>query len=118
VVREETFSFKVLVRCEEGLWVAHCLELDLVTEADTREQACEDMADVITAHVRYALENDNMEYLYHPAPQEVWKTYFDCRNSKKGIPVPLSKTPGQDFLGTITPFISTDTCFFEEACHA
>ena len=73
MLREESFSFRVVIRREPDGWVAHCLELNLVTVAETDKEVESDIIDVISAHVRYALENDNLEYMYHPAPLNIWK---------------------------------------------
>ena len=58
--------------------MAHCLELGLIAVTDSRESAEQDIMDVIEAHVRYAVENDNLEYMYHPAPKEIWDEFFAC----------------------------------------
>lgn len=78
MAHEEKFSFRVLIKKEPDAWVAHCLELNLVTVAETAKQVEADLIDVIIAHVRYALENDNLAYMSHPAPSEVWKDFFKC----------------------------------------
>jgi len=31
---------------------------------------------IIDSHIRFSYENDNMDYLFSPAPQEVWAEYF------------------------------------------
>jgi len=52
--------------------VAHCLEMDLVAAAPTREEAVQDLADIVRAHVRYAVEQDNLAHLFKPAPEAYW----------------------------------------------
>ncbi len=68
-------AFNVLVKREDGEWIAHCLELDIVATGSTPNAAVKDMKSLILAQVSTAIENENMEYLYHPAPQEVWQEY-------------------------------------------
>ncbi|MDO8683375.1 MAG: hypothetical protein Q7N50_07840 [Armatimonadota bacterium] len=66
--------FNVLVEGQpDGNFMAHCLELDLVAEGNTLEQACSEIMNVIDVHVRTCIENDNMEHLFFPAPKEVWE---------------------------------------------
>ncbi|MEN6357478.1 MAG: hypothetical protein ABFD83_10380 [Armatimonadota bacterium] len=66
--------FNVLVEGQaDGTYLAHCLELDLVAEGETLEQACHEIMNVIDVHVRTCIENDNMENLFFPAPKEVWE---------------------------------------------
>lgn len=62
----------VLCYREDGHDVAHCLEMDLVATASTRDAAVRDLVDVLRAHVRYAVEQDNLVHLFKPAPEEYW----------------------------------------------
>lgn len=70
------FQLDVLLDREEGGWLAHCLQLDLAEWGETRETAHANLLDVIRVHVESAVENDNLEHLFHPAPPEVWKAFF------------------------------------------
>jgi hypothetical protein len=113
--REECFDFKVLIKFEDGLWIAHCLELDIVASARTPEQVQEEIVDLISAQVSYAIENNNMENLYHSAPADVWMEYFGCSNRRETVhPVRLKKA-AHDRSRDIRPLISTSTCFFESS---
>lgn len=68
--------FNVIVeRQEDGAYQAHCLELDLVAEGDTVEEACSEIKDAIDVHVRTCIQNDNMAHMFSPAPQEVWSKF-------------------------------------------
>ncbi len=64
------FNLDVLLYREDGQWLAHCLQLDLVEAGSTPEQAETAPADVIRAHIEYALADDDMQHLFHPAPPE------------------------------------------------
>jgi hypothetical protein len=116
MTREERFSFKVLIKKELDAWVAHCLELNLVAEADTSEQVTSEIIDVIVAHVRYAIENDNVAYMYHAAPPEVWRDFFKCENREEASHR-MAETIGADSLSMI-PIIQTSNCFYGQECHA
>ena len=61
------------------MWAGHCLQLDLVECARTMEQAQANVLDVIRAHIEHALEHDNMEHLFHPAPAEYWQLFLRSR---------------------------------------
>jgi hypothetical protein len=116
MTREEKFSFKVLIRREPDAWVAHCLELNLVAVAETVEQVESDIIDVIVAHVRYALENDNLEYMFHPAPPDVWRDFFKCSDREE-----TSYRRGEAILdesSSLIPVIRADKCFYRQASHA
>jgi predicted RNase H-like HicB family nuclease len=70
------FNLDVLLYRENGEWVAHCLQLDLVEAGATPEEAEESLAGVIQHHIQWALEDDDVEHLFHAAPPEVWKKFF------------------------------------------
>ena len=68
-----TLRFNVIVEGQpEGTYVAHCLELDLIAEGSTPDEACSEITNVIDVHVRTCIQNDNFENLFFPAPKEVW----------------------------------------------
>ena len=70
-----SFVFSILLKKHEDLWVAHCLELDLVVAAPTREEAESDILSIIDEQVRYCITNNNMENLFRDAPKEVWDEF-------------------------------------------
>lgn len=37
----------------------------------------EQIKNVIIAHITFAIENDNLAYLFNPAPERVWTEYFE-----------------------------------------
>jgi len=82
------FNLDVLLYRENGAWVAHCLQLDLVEAGATPEEAEENLAGVISHHIQWALEDDDMEHLFHPAPPDVWKQFFGAKtNGFRDIPL-------------------------------
>jgi hypothetical protein len=113
---EEKFAFKVLIRREPDAWVAHCLELNLVAVAQTAEHVEADIIDIIVAHVRYAIENDNLEHMYHPAPPHVWKAFFKCSDREE-----TSYRRDEAVLDgswSVIPIIQADKCFYRQDSHA
>ena len=70
------FLLNVLLYREDGRWTAHCLQLDLVECARTVAEAQANILDVIRAHIEHALDHDNMEHLFHPAPAEYWQLFL------------------------------------------
>jgi len=63
----------VLVDYQDGRYVAHCLETNLVATGPSEGAVVSDMNDLIAAYLDFAIENDNMENFWHPAPPEVWR---------------------------------------------
>lgn len=119
------FSFRILIKKEDDLWVAHCLELDLVANAPSEKQVQEDIVNVIVAQVRYCLIHDNMDYLFRRAPQEVWDEYNTCeqhagpelivRRGKAVIQGPAKRMTPKE----LPPFsFTTNTCWSPSGCHA
>ena len=70
------FVLNVLLYREDCRWTAHCLQLDLVECARTVREAQSNILDVIRAHIEHALEHDNMEHLFQPAPAEYWQLFL------------------------------------------
>ena len=95
--RELTFHLDVLVeRKSPALWVAHCLQLDLVAEAATSKAAFEELLNLVDAQIRTCVENDNLDNLYFPAPKEVWnklaqikRAAGSCRYERRLRPAPI-----------------------------
>jgi hypothetical protein len=117
--QESAMTFNVLIKEEEGLFIAHCLELDLVTTSANLDQVQADILDVIGAQVDYAFTNNNLEYLYHPAPQEVWEEFFGCQEQwekrHKIEPLVKEETHTNIFVPT---WIIAKTCRRSGHCHA
>ena len=113
-------TFNVIIKEEEGLCVAHCLELDIVATGDTTEKAWGEMVDLIGIQVGYAFSNDNLENLYRPAPPEVWEEFYACqeKTDEKEIQVPL--TLGRETKDTarfVPPWIIAQMCQPPAACR-
>lgn len=73
VAMKPKLHLDIMITREEGYWLAHCLQLDIVTTAETLEKVKTDMIDLIVAQVSYAFEHDNLDNLFLSAPAEVWK---------------------------------------------
>ena len=100
-------SVNILIKKEEDLFVAHCLELDIVATGGTVQQVKEDILDLIVAQVDYAFSNNNLDNLYHPAPPDVWREFFAC----KGIPEAMKRKVGAGRKKTsVPPQIVASTC--------
>lgn len=108
---ESAVTFSILIKqTEEYGFVAHCLELDLVATADTLEAVKADILDVIIAQIQYAFANDNLEYLYHSAPPEVWREFYECKEQEtERYRVPKS-TEYENIEMFIPPWIIANTC--------
>ena len=108
-----SFDFRILVKKQDDLWIAHCLELDLVVAALTENQVEEDILAVIKEQVRYCIVNDNMDYLFRSAPKEVWDEYQRCEKNMKPYDRVVEAHP-KGSASADFPLIS----FTTSACHA
>jgi hypothetical protein len=96
-MKEPSFTISILIRHEQApqvvrcttwgprddLFLAHCLELDIVAVSGTIEEVKNDILSLIQAQIEYAFENNNLDNLYRPAPPEVWREYYTCRNEEE-----------------------------------
>lgn len=80
---EKAMVFTILIKEEEGMFIAHCLELDIVATSDSDKHALDDIVDLVRIQVEYAFDNDNLQHLYHPAPRDVWEEFFTCKEAQR-----------------------------------
>ena len=97
-----SFVFSVLLKKQADLWVAHCLELDLVAASPSMQEAETDLLSIIDEQVRYCITNNNMENLFHDAPREVWDEYIECKKRTRPrrikFPPSLEQEPPVSFV--------------------
>lgn len=86
-------------RNEDGIFTAHCLELDIVAGGDTPELAFEELKNLIDVQIRTCIENDDLENLFFPAPKEYWNILArikaeteGCRSTRHTIDTPRKLT--------------------------
>jgi predicted RNase H-like HicB family nuclease len=60
----------------ESEWVASCLDLGLVATGARRQEAMNNLKDVIQAQIQFTAENDNWAHLFHPAPADEWQKFL------------------------------------------
>jgi hypothetical protein len=116
---DTSMIFNVLVKREDDLYIAHCLELDIVATSDDKEKVTDDIIDLIQAQVSYAFSNDNLEYLYHPAPLEAWKEFYACKDQIEKKIAMKKVSPAKAHNRFIPPWFTARTCSsFGQLCHA
>ena len=111
-------TVNVLMKKEKDVFVAHCLELDIVTTGNSYAHVERDIISLIKAQVSYAFANNNLDNLYHPAPPEVWKEFFTCKEQieqRHRVSPPKIDKPVKD---VIPPWIITNTCLSPAVCRA
>jgi len=113
---DQSMTFNIFIKKESNILIAHCLELDIVATADSLKNVKRDMASLIIAQIDYAFSNDNLEHLFHPAPQEVWAKFFSSRGktTKESHKI---KSSFKEKIPSIPPWIITNT-LQTSPCHA
>jgi len=117
--KNQSITLNVLIKEEDDILVAHCLELDIVATADSLKQVKEDISSLIIAQIDYAFSNNNLDHLFHPAPQEIWSEFHSLK--KKAIKERHKMEPFfQKNVSSIPPppWIITNTCQAPRLCHA
>lgn len=60
---------------EEGAWIAHCLEFDLVGDGDTIQAALQRLTEAIFVQIETSLECDNLANLFTPADGKFFEMF-------------------------------------------
>lgn len=114
---ELSFNTNILIKKEEDLFVAHCLELDIVAVADSPNQARRECVALICAQIEYAFAHDNLENLYHPAPHDVWAEFYACKvqdELRYKLETRLEESNDSPAI-IMPPWLIAKTC---QTCHA
>ncbi len=108
---EKSMTFNILAKKEDNIWVAHCLELDIVATAKTLKTLKKEITDLIITQIDYAFSNNNLNNLYRPASAEIWKEFYDC---KKSVEKKIKMKSGFKNNSFVPPWIIANTCFAQE----
>ena len=110
-MKNNGITFNIFIKKDEEVFIAHCLELDIVATASTLEQVKDDIISLIKAQVEFAFSNDNLDRLFHPAPKEVWKEYYLCEDSEvETQKIETKKRRKKQIDLSAPPFLITNTC--------
>ena len=76
---------KVTLNCleykDQDVYIAHCLEFDLVAQGDTIAEAKSNLVDLIKSHIELAVEKDvEDKSLFKPAPEKYWNILHSFKN--------------------------------------
>ena len=72
---EINFPIRVVLYKEDGVWVAHCLEFDVIGSGNTRKRAMTDLAKCIAIQLEQSLEHNCKANMFHPADGETWRRW-------------------------------------------
>jgi len=105
-----SFTVNVLTKKEDGMFVAHCLELDIVAVGDTLDDVQREIVALVCAQIDYAFSNDNLDNLYHPAPPEVWQELYKCEEQIERWHEIRSDFTKKKNIVKVPPWLTTKTC--------
>jgi len=93
---------------EDELYLAHCLEFDIVAEGYTEKEAEKNILKAIVNHIVFCVANGNVEKIMNPAPREYWcKFYFNSKPLREPFRFTENYTYGNLKLPFLHNFIST-----------
>ena len=74
-IRSIGLNLRVLGYQEDGEWVAHCLEMDVVGHGRSFRTAMNDLRELILMQVTFAMTQNMPSLLDHPAPPDLFMIY-------------------------------------------
>ena len=117
-----SFNVNIFIKKEDGVYVAHCMELDIVAVADTADQAQRELISLVCAQIDYAFSNDNLDNLFHSAPANVWEEFFQCKKkTERDYPLESGflKKEGEGKKNILPPWLTARVCEASiDTCHA
>jgi len=103
----------LISRPNNGSFVAHCLDLDIVTSANEEDEAIRRLDSLVIAQIQFALNTGNFQNLIFPAPKEYWDRFMRAATTriqtlKIEIPRPqvLPSEESESVLGIIAAGIA------------
>lgn len=102
--KEFHWNVTVIIEKKDNLYIAHCLEFDLVTQAKILKESKEMIVDAIYEYLTYAVEHNLQGQVFRPAPSEYW-TKIPYTTKEETIP---RLKPIESSRFTITPNVTFD----------
>jgi hypothetical protein len=72
-----SINLSAIVYREEGVWIAHCLELDIVADGDSADDAIKSLISLCDLQISTAMEYGDLASVFRPAPPEVWTMFAE-----------------------------------------
>jgi hypothetical protein len=76
-------ELRVVTYREDGVWLAHCLELDIVAEGKSSRKAVKDVIDLCVLQIKTAIEENDLPSVIRPAPPEIWTMFYSAKKKKR-----------------------------------
>jgi hypothetical protein len=88
------FKFNTVYEEKDGVYIATCIEMGLVATADRKEDLPAIMDKLVFRQVKFALQNDNLQDIFHPA-DIAWQYLRDAMAKDKVRQVRKSESEEQ-----------------------
>jgi hypothetical protein len=72
-----SINLSAIAYCEDGVWIAHCLELDVVADGKNADDAIKSLISLCDFQIRTAMEHGDLGSVFRPAPSEVWAMFAE-----------------------------------------
>lgn len=76
-------SIHVLGYREDDLYVAHCLEFDIVSDGKTEQEACQNCIECVQHYIEFCVDEGSFENAINSAPREYWQMFFSKGRSPR-----------------------------------
>ena len=80
--KRKLFHLDVLIEKQTDCYTPHCLQLDLVTDDDTKADAEAMIVDAISEQITFAIENNLTDYLFQRADSAEWRKLLYSNHTK------------------------------------
>ena len=108
-IQNADIRLDILIKRVKDYYLAHCLQFDLVATEESIEKVRESIVNLCLSHIENTIRNDNLAYLFSPAPQEVWAEYLALAKSAS---CEVISGPLGEEIASLPPFIDQ-----EVVCH-
>jgi len=102
-------NLSAIVYCESGVWLAHCLELDIVAEGEGANDAFESLKSLCDLQITVALEEGDIGSVFRPAPPEIWKLF--AAGTDRATEFKAGRGKSRGFKAPVNRFESRQVCF-------
>jgi len=103
-----SIPIRVVLYQEDGRWIAHCLEFDLLGDGATQEDALQCLKGAIQTQIDAVVDHDSLESLYFPAEGKYFRMYAEGReialkatvHFEVKNPVQIERLEAREYLAT------------------
>jgi predicted RNase H-like HicB family nuclease len=81
-MKDFRISLRIVFYQEDGVWLAHCLEFDLLGDGESRREALESLVEAIHLQIEESLRSNNLANLFTPASGELFELFSAAEDSE------------------------------------